>query len=644
MPAPSSSASSAYYNSSSRQSSLSHTQKFDIKQFSSLAQDWDGDDNGGDNNGIHHGGGGGGIGGSGHNHRRNNSSPLLPISHSRKLPPSVCPPTNLRSEVESIFDATIGSLIVYSNPGEGELKSVEEEIAHAYYASDAIVQRVEYIMRGLNAMVSDESFVARSLKRGVMSYEEEDGGDSSGGGGEERMGKEDCFRAMLDLMERMAKEGEAYDELRTRMRSHSSSSDDSDSSSDEDSDGEGGVDGNEADKSFDKWEKSMTQSMSKAGYPTGNTANDNDDDSEEEEEVNEEDYQFGADPGITTHMYDLVLDSLACLCQEQYGKSTSSSSSVDVAELMPAGASPPELAKELLDAVLNRHWMDGGDIGLGGGGSEGSMNGIAGGVGVGAGTGAGALAGQSPFDTNFDVRTCPTPMTFNAVIRVSANFDPARHAEAVENAKVLSGAMGLSSSSGSNANNVDSLKQEQDRLRDVTIDAALSTYSRMQVCSALTLRSLKASTKRATSRSALKRQAKLLADSYKKKNGIITGRNSATYAYLIQTLGNCIPPSLSRGNMTFAMYHKGCVKEGVMDEHLITAMRAVGGYDDEGDANIEDGEGAAPPPPVSNGPLFDSFMQKELGDGVAAALENGRRLRQDRNYKLRRHVEWDDTY
>jgi hypothetical protein len=314
-----------------------------------------------------------------------------------------------------------------------------------------------------------------------------------------------------------------------------------------------------------------------------------------------------------------------------------------MAELMPKDPpiSPPELAKDLLDTVLNRHWMDGGDIGLGGGGSDGPINGIAQGIGIGAGTGAGSLAYASPFNANFDVRTCPTPMTFNAVIRVAANFDPKPHAEAVENAKILSGAMGNASLRAPGNTAADQMKQEQERLRDVTIDAALSTYSRMQDCSALTLRALRNSTKKATSRGALKRQARLLNDNYNKhKGGIIGGRNSATYSYLIQTLSNCILPSTSRGNITYALYHKGCVQEGVMDERLVKAMRGVGGYAGDGGDDVR----ADAPPPISNGPIFDSFMQKELGGGVASALDKGRKLRQDRNHKLRRMVEWDDTY
>ena len=76
------------------------------------------------------------------------TTPLLPTKHSRKLPPPVCPPSQLRSEVEAIFDAPVGTLITYSKSQTGELKSAQEEMTDAYYAADNIVQRVEFLLRG----------------------------------------------------------------------------------------------------------------------------------------------------------------------------------------------------------------------------------------------------------------------------------------------------------------------------------------------------------------------------------------------------------------------------------------------------------------------------------------------------------------
>mmetsp|Transcript_25723 Transcript_25723/g.51483 ORF Transcript_25723/g.51483 Transcript_25723/m.51483 type:complete len:680 (+) Transcript_25723:225-2264(+) len=577
---------------------------------------------------------------------------LLPTHHSRKLPPAVCPPSLLRSEVEAIFDAPVGSLIVYdsksSSSNANELKSVQEELSDVYYAADEAVQRVEYILRGLNAVVSEGSFVSRALGVGDMTLEGQD--DASSGGGGEGMSKNDAFRAMLDLIDRMEAEGSAYAELRKRVRSQltlaggaddgesSDSSSSSSSSSDDDDD-------DDDESSFNEFANEMESRMAKAGfasskpqseYSTAKAAN------PVAVEHNPEEYQFGADPGTTTHMYDLLLDAMACIVHEQYSGSmtskSSTSSSEDIMEIMGEDIPPPPaMAKSILQKVLHRHWLDGGDIGFGVAGDDGNdFFKPAQGVGTGAGTGAGNLAKITP-RTSFDVRTCPTPMTFNAVLRVAAEFDPAAHASAVENAQILRGNKGK-------RNGLLDIQQEQERLRDITLDAAFSTYSQMKTCAALTLRSISKSSLNATSRSALKRQAKLLApgsnaDHKSKFNAITSGRNSATYAYMLRTISNCIPPSLSRGNIAFGLYHKACVQEGVMDEILVKAMRNVGGYEDN-----EDVAENTFSPPVVNGPLFDSFMEKELRFGWTAALDKGRKLRQDRNYKLRRFVEWDDTY
>ncbi|KAL7464803.1 hypothetical protein ACHAXS_008258 [Conticribra weissflogii] len=584
---------------------------------------------------------------------------LLPTHHSRKLPPSVCAPSLLRSEVEAIFDAPVGSLIVYdsksssfsSSSNKNELKSVEEELSDAYYAADEAVQRVEFIMRGLNAVVSEGSFVSRSLGVGAMSVEGQD--DSSSESGGKVMSKSDAFRAMLDLIDRMETEGSAYVELRKRVRSQltltgeeddgessdSSSSSSSSSSSDDDDDG----DDDEA--SFNRFANDMDDRMAKAGFASSKPESDYstaEATSPIAVENNPEDYQFGADPGTTTHMYDLLLDAIACIVYDQYNGSkktkSTSSPSEDIMEIMGEDIPPPPaMAKSILQKVLHRHWLDGGDIGFGVAGEEGNdFFKTAQGVGTGAGTGAGNLAKITP-RTNFDVRTCPTPMTFNAVLRVAAEFDPVAHALAMENAQILRG-------NKLNRNGQLDIQQEQERLRDITLDAAFSTYSQMKLCAALTLRSISKSLLHATSRSAIKKQAKILAPgsnaNHKSKfNSITSGRNSATYSYLIRTVSNCIPPSLSRGNIAFGLYHKACVQEGVMDENLVKAMRTVGGYED-GDDITEN----TLSPPVANGPLFDTFMEKELGFGWLTALDKGRKLRQDRNYKMRRHVEWDDKY
>mmetsp|Transcript_30448 Transcript_30448/g.68694 ORF Transcript_30448/g.68694 Transcript_30448/m.68694 type:complete len:631 (-) Transcript_30448:148-2040(-) len=551
---------------------------------------------------------------------------ILPIRHSSKLPPLVCASSQLQREVESIFDSTVGTLIVYPNvEGAQDIKSATEEIEDAYFASDAIVQRIEYIMRGLNAHISKNSYVSRSVSRGRMKLDIDVGSDGG-------METGQCFSAMLDLVERMKEEGQVYADLRTRVRSQLANpasetiEEDKDKADDKADHGEASDEMDKKDETkFDTWRTSMNENMAERGFPSNPTTDSGYDDGQT---ISDDDYQFGATPGVTVHMIDMLLDGLACLCEELYITKTSSADLADLFE----DKSPPELAKEMLDLALDRHCMDGGNIGLGGGGP---FDTIAQGIGTGAGTGAGNLANLMPSGDTIDARTCPTPLTFNGVLRVAANFDPLGHAEAVESAKVLSGSMGNDSSSGKGS----SLEQEKQRLRDVTIDAAFSSYDRMKNCAALTLRSIRGMNNNATSREAMKRQAKLLAagstaNMKDKHKSIVSGRNSATYAYLIETVGRNLDASLSRGNIAWGLYTKGAIQEGVLDERLLRALGSIGGYDNS----------CSGPPPVSNGPLFDSYLEKELGNGVESALEKGRRESWDRNYKMRRHADWDDAY
>jgi hypothetical protein len=485
-------------------------------------------------------------------------------------------------------------------------------------------------MRGLSAQVSNESFVSKAIAKGFMVMDDKDMGSG--------LSRQECFRAMIDVIERMTEEGAAFVEIRTRIRSQlervgADDSDSSSSSSDSSSDDEDDEVDEETVKQFTQYTE---ERMRSAGFSTETTdkssnVSNKTESVDEDLKLNPEDYQFGAPPGVTIHMHDLLLDSLACLCKEQY--SHSGSGEIDLVEVLEED-SPPEIAKEILDNILNTHWMDGGDIGLGSAAdASNALNKIAHGIGTGAGTGAGALAHYTAM--KFDVRTCPTPMTFNAVIRIAAEFDHMAHATMVQEAKILSG-----SSIASSKDDDKELKMEQDRLRDITLDTAFTAYTRMRQTAAMTLRSIKNSTKNATSRSALKRQAKMLeiGKTHHKSQDIISGRNSATYSYLIETVNKCIPASMSRGNVAFALYHKACVQEGVMDDALVKTMMRLGGYD----TDIIESEASAPP--ISNGPLFDKFMQEELGKGVAVALDKGRQLRHDRNYKMRRHVDWDDTY
>ena len=90
-----------------------------------------------------------------------------------------------------------------------------------------------------------------------------------------------------------------------------SSSSSSSADSDSDCDDEGDLD------AFKQFTNSMEQRMSDAGVRTPNNSNisssssNNSNNDNTEALITEEDYQFGATPGTSTHMYDLLLDALA---------------------------------------------------------------------------------------------------------------------------------------------------------------------------------------------------------------------------------------------------------------------------------------------------------------------------------------------
>jgi len=183
-------------------------------------------------------------------------------------------------------------------------------------------------MRGLNArVVSGESYASRCLTRGTMTYEgaggeisneEVQGGDDNDDEGP--LEKEDCFRAMLDLIERMTKEGETYAELRTRVRSQvvdptymvdsdekGGGSNSSSSSGRSSEHRKGWMDEKDSDEAFERWAESLNENMGKVGIlPPGGrggatTKDDMNATTTTAPESDPEKYQFGPDPGVTTH-------------------------------------------------------------------------------------------------------------------------------------------------------------------------------------------------------------------------------------------------------------------------------------------------------------------------------------------------------
>jgi len=326
---------------------------------------------------------------------------ILPTRHSRHHIPEVAPIDSIDKMCDEILKSVPGSLFAYSSDYVKLTKLEEYKIALT--KCNQIQQQVEYILRGYNSTFSGS----------LVQYTHSDRIDNNTSDTnisplEERIEK------MEKLLERMEEEGNVYLELRSRIRSQL-------------------VNFKLKDDGEDRDDEHLVHS----------------------EEKGEKDVDaYGAPPGPSTIMYDLILDAIAVSIPH-----LSISSSIQWLEK----------SRAISERAVERHTLD---I------DAGEMDKI-----------------------NLE-NSIPSAVTFNAVIRAAA-YAP-----------------------------YDGVSEQ---LRDVALDAAFMTYSSMHKHS-------------------------------------VTHRNSATYCYILQTVGKYLPVGPSMGNIAHALFLEACVEERVLDEIVIDAL------------------------------------------------------------------------
>lgn len=242
----------------------------------------------------------------------------------------------------------------------------------------------------------------------------------------------DIIKKMIQLLERMEKEGEAYVELRSKYRSqlaHVSGRNDDDDANDNDN-------GAIVDES------------------TNNTA----------WEMNALVTNFGAPPGPSNTMYDLILDAIAV--------------SISVPDV--SASTQLELLKTsrvIHGKSLARYELD-----------------VKGGV------------------DHMNLSSCPTPATFNAVIRAAA---------------------GVASDGADDDNNI-----VNEEVRDYAMENAFFAFDAMH-------------------------------------HHPVVHRNSSTYRYMLDMIGVIFPVGEVRGNIAAVMWEKA-VQDKVIDVPLFESMKKVG--------------------------------------------------------------------
>mmetsp|Transcript_7147 Transcript_7147/g.17945 ORF Transcript_7147/g.17945 Transcript_7147/m.17945 type:complete len:516 (-) Transcript_7147:155-1702(-) len=217
---------------------------------------------------------------------------VLPTRHSSRAPPPVCKDaTELRELTQELLETPIGSLYCQDNNVSMSMSaspSPREDRDAAYALARESGELVEYLLRGYNATVSPLSL---------------HGGASPGASTAVSIDPEELsasLESMMDVMERFHHEGEMYLQLRKEALDYqtgaASPSDSSSSSS-----------------------SSSDSSDSDSSDSDSDSDSDRDDDDNKDNDVDARLVGSGiadfATPGVTTAMYDTILDAMACASQ-----------------------------------------------------------------------------------------------------------------------------------------------------------------------------------------------------------------------------------------------------------------------------------------------------------------------------------------
>ena len=276
------------------------------------------------------------------------SSGPLPTRHSNKKLPLICTDTSVLKDVtQQILNAPVGSLFAYTSDQKSAL--------HAWHTADLTVQKTEFVLRG-HAHGLPNTQWNRWLPAASQQQQQDISEDQAN----------ETINTMQKLVDRLWEEGYTYMQLRSarleevegpKVNAH-------EILRNPDSETQRLLHAKDV---FETVQSSNMDSLSVevAGEATTDSSesesSESDSDSDNEEPSYMEDFAF---PGPTTHMYDTLLDAMAChtYCEDVTTRN----------------------AFLILEDIVMRHNLDGGD------------------------------------DANTLVYTRPTAQSFNASIRVAA--------------------------------------------------------------------------------------------------------------------------------------------------------------------------------------------------------------------------------
>ena len=248
----------------------------------------------------------------------------LPTRHSRHLPKPVCTdPVELESTTESLLASRAGSLFTYEYSGHTRMADKADEYEAGLARSDVTTQKFEWTLGGHAAAISGTIAADSTVNIAAT-------GDAS-----------KHLESMIGLLERIEEEGRIYVELRARILNRqfggfdndiSNSADTDGPSSSDSSDSDSGSDSDSVSDSDNESETAPAQLASASAWRIQSLIN-----------------RYGAAPGPSIHMYDTLLDAIAC-CAEAESTDQSHMSSLEYLTL----------AQSVYERAMARHHADGG--------------------------------------------------------------------------------------------------------------------------------------------------------------------------------------------------------------------------------------------------------------------------------------------
>jgi len=450
------------------------------------------------------------------------SASALPTRHSRHLPRPVCTDlAELEATTSSLLAGRPGSLFAYEysghsghsghsgNKGGNKAKAAEYEAGLA--RSDVATQKFQWALGGHAAAIPGTVASAAAAAAAGIS------GSDSGTSSTSSSNPQQHLDAMVGLLERIEEEGRVYVELRARIlnRQHqqqqyggidntaaltaatdgSSSSDSSDSSgSESDSDSSDSDSESESESA-----QSASTSSSASAWRIQTLIN-----------------RYGAPPGPSIHMYDALLDAIACYAEKSDACNASASSDNSDNNNGKSSLEYLALARSVYERAMARHHADGGP--------------------------------------NANNRlTVPTLVTHNAVLRTCA---------AVE--------YPYPGTDGTSTADDQEQEQEQEKIRDAALDLAFRAYDALNSPSTTTSNRASKNKGFKTGRKARARATAtaMVADG---SGSIYPQRNSATYVHILRTIAKYLPPSPTRGNVAYGLWRSCTGHDGVLDGNVLRA-------------------------------------------------------------------------